>query len=386
MNPLVVVLLLATPQERSSPETEPAWSRTLAIRNLAEETLPAGIQVAVRLGKRTGDPEDAADVAVFHKGKPLATWASRGQIWFRAAAPILPQDRDEGYEVRYGGGPVQGRPREVFEFFDCLMGMGLDRARWDWDPGLTFQPDVRGLAITAIPVGRSERTPASLAPRLPPLPESFVLEADLRWEITERSGLTFAVRAELALPPFAYEDQGKHVADLIKQLEEEDIETRERATRDLIKMGRPAISALREAIQSRDAEARSRAALAINGIYVQDPPWAASAGFTACEDHQGGLNQILFVGNGRPSHPRRLGRMGCATITLERFGDGWTQINWSGQNSTWVRTPGKVDRVRLDFWSSGDGYIGAVWVSRVILRRPWPVMPVAEWGPEEALR
>jgi hypothetical protein len=336
--------------------------------------------------KRTGDGGDAADVAVFHKGKPLATWASRGQIWFRAAAPILPNDRDEGYEVRYGGAPVPGRPREVFEFFDCLMGKGLDRARWSWDPEMTFQPDDRGLAITAIPTGRTDRAPASLIPRLPPLPPSFVLEADLRWEITANTRLSFAVRAELAPPTDAQGEEMKRAAELVRRLEEEDIEVRERATRELITLGRAAIPSLREAFQSKDAEARSRAALAIDRVYVEDPPWAVSVGFTACEDKRGGLNQTIFQGKGRPSGARDLGRMGGATVTIERLGDGWSLLDWSGRYSGWIQAPGRVERVRLDFWGSQDGYIGAVWVARVILRRRWADMPAAEWGPEEALR
>ncbi len=75
------------------------------------------------------------------------------------------------------------------------------------------------------------------------------------------------IRLLLVLPLlFGFAQDESAIQDLIKRLDDSDLETREKAVRDLIKAGSKAVEPLRKALSSESAEVRVRAAQALKAI------------------------------------------------------------------------------------------------------------------------
>jgi hypothetical protein len=76
------------------------------------------------------------------------------------------------------------------------------------------------------------------------------------WLLAPALALGLAALAPAADPPKADAEQ---IAKLVKQLGDDDFDTREKATKDLEKIGNPALEALRKAAQDSDSEIKTRA-------------------------------------------------------------------------------------------------------------------------------
>src|SRR5688572_6887255 len=81
------------------------------------------------------------------------------------------------------------------------------------------------------------------------------------------SGSSFMLRLLLVLPllaGFVQDDAALH--DLLRKLDDADLEVRDKAVRDLIQVGARALEPLRKAMKSESAEVRTRAAQALRAI------------------------------------------------------------------------------------------------------------------------
>jgi hypothetical protein len=102
------------------------------------------------------------------------------------------------------------------------------------------------------------------------------------------------IRLLLALPLLVSFAQEPTIEDLIKRLDDSDLEAREKAVKDLIKIGAKALEPLRKAAASESAEVRARAEQAIRfieiGIKSREvcPPYPA---FTL--KHSGTVGEVL---------------------------------------------------------------------------------------------
>lgn len=64
------------------------------------------------------------------------------------------------------------------------------------------------------------------------------------------------------------DDQAKRIAELVGQLGSEEVAVREKASGELLKIGKPAVEALRKATESQDVEVKARARILLDKIKV----------------------------------------------------------------------------------------------------------------------
>ena len=376
-----VLLLLAIPLLFQDPApAEPLFSRPFKLRNANDEPLATGAQVAVQRPDRV-----SGKVEVHHKGKRVPCWSTEESIWFRTAAPIAPYESDEGYEVRYGKVEDPETPHEVFDFFEQPGDKAPDPKRWEFDPFLKFEADHWGWAVTHIPERRNELDPASLIARHAKLPADFIIDAELRWEIAEKAAFTFAMRLEFDETAKVDDVLRKRCAELIAKFKEEDIEVQDLAMRDLLDIGSRAVPQLVEAMRSPEAQVRARAAAAIDAIHKKSPPQLARVGVRA---EAGQKPKVLFNQGKGTVEFAALERTGKASFSIERLKDGRVSVRGEGQQWRKIpsQIPGTVGRLRFDFWGDPAGYIGAVWINRVIIRRNLELQPEATWGDAKEVR
>lgn len=381
---ILALLLIATQPQQAPADPKPSFKRSMALVNRSDDPLPAGAQVQVTsiMMFRIADGSDASDVQVFHRGKRIPAWLKGGDVWFRIAEPIPGRGRAAEYELRYGGGKAASRPEEVFEFFDEFAG-SLDPKKWEWSTDLGVRETSPGLEVVKIPAGTSEYAPVSLTPRVS-LPAGFVLEADMRWSIGEESPASFALRAELA--PETRPDAAsiaKGVA-LVKKLEADDIGARDEAVRELLKLGAGAVPALQEAARAKDLEFRQRAAHVLSRILEDVAPPAIRTGLSPGDAPGAKLDRVDVLGRSRTVLKRSYDRNGGDLLTISRAEDGETALAWTRRRPVTVQ--GKVERVRIDFWSPSGASNVMIRLLRVSVRRHVDLMPAAEIGAEEALR
>jgi len=139
------------------------------------------------------------------------------------------------------------------------------------------------------------------------------------------------------------------------------------------------------ALRSKEAQVRARSGAAIAAIHRESPPQAARAGIRA---EAGQKPKLIFHQGKGVVEFAALERAGKTTFSIERFKDGRTSVRCEGRQWKKIPTtmPGTVGRLRFDFWAESGGYIGAMWISRVVIRRTLEFPPAASWGPAEEVR
>lgn len=385
MRLLTLALLVALPQQTPGPQ--PAWRRQVTLVSWSDAPVRAGLQVGVAMPLDKKAPK-AWEVQIWHRGKQIPSWfQDDSSAWFKLQEDLPARGRDGNYEIRYGGGKALARGREVFAFFDEFEGKELDPARWEWDRGLSFAKDDRGLAITTLPGGRNEHAPLSLVPRLGSIPRGFVFEVHFSWKIAPGSAFTFAVKADVENKAAVTEEDRVRVAKLIRDLGADEIEVREQATKELVKLGAAALPQLMEAAKAQDPEVRVRTVAAVDAIYRDNPPPAIATGYSAPGAAERKLDLMMQVGKSRallkaaaPPETR------LQKVMLWRDEDGESSVGWDDRKPRLFPVPGQVTGLRIDFWAPQAGPIGEVRISRVILRRYVETMPSVEYGPHEAAR
>lgn len=384
MRYLALAFLLA-PLQDPAPRAE--WRRTLALTNIMEDPLPQGTQVIVATDLKGRCREDGKDVLVLHKGRRIPTWWRGGEIWFRAAEEIPKGGRDSDYEIRYGGPAVAGRAAEVFEFFDAFDGATIDPSRWRIDEDLRFALDKGALAVSAIPAGRTEQSPARLVLKTAAIPRAFVVAVEVSVEADPKATFSFAACVEMKDDIAVTPAIRTRIAGLVARLGEEELESREAATKDLVGLGRAARPDLREAARSSaDLEIRRRASLALSQINAADPPPSIAAGVKSGDGRSAALTRFVRMGTSRGELKDGLDPATPFQILIARDEEGTVNVWWSKSKSERGRVQGEVEEISLAFWAPTGGSIKRLAIDNVRLRRFVDEFPRAEIGVEEPVR
>lgn len=376
MRLLALALLVVLGQD---PPPVTRYSLTLA--NRSEDPIRAGTQVSVNLYLGKNAPK-TGDLIVHYKGKAIAGYYVTPRVWFRLAADLPAGGRDANYELRKGMGPAPHQGAEVFEFFDDFAGGVLDPAKWEWDRDVAFD---RGLRVTALPDGKNEHAPASFTPRLGSLDGGFVFEADVTWEIRPGSAFSFAVAVDQDVKLEVAKEDRDRIAAFIRELFEDDIDRRERATRGLVKLGMLAVPQLQEAAQSSAAETRQRAVGAIDAIYRENPPPSFTTGLLARNGEEG-PDRMVQLGKARTFLKGSFRTNGSSRITLTRDPAGEASVSWTPGAPVSAAVEGKSRRIRLSFWSPRAEKVGEFRIARVFRRAYVAEMPTAEFGDPEQVK
>ncbi len=106
--------------------------------------------------------------------------------------------------------------------------------------------------------------PEALAKRIVPLPAEQVTE-ETKKEVARLVVEYFKSLEAPAVP----EEQKARIAQLTQALGADDWATREKASQELVKAGKPALAALREAVKSGDQEVASRAGEALKAVEAE---------------------------------------------------------------------------------------------------------------------
>jgi hypothetical protein len=353
--------------------------RSMTLFNASTETLSAGAQVFVATG-RGGHSPTMPDVEVFHRGKKLATWwPDDSGFWMRLAADLEAGKRDAEYAIGARGAVPNGAA--VFEFFDDFQQKEVDPARWEWDRDLPVRRDSRGLFLTALPVGRSEFAPASISSKELVLKRGTVFEARVEWKILADASFTFAIKSEVESAAATDEDAVR-AREWIGKLEAESIEDRDRATQELVRMGKAALTALHESARNGDSERRARVESILRAIFAENPPPAIAIGCTTGAEER--FDRWIQLGKAR-NLQRSVDSSGGGwrRFTISRDENGSTSIRTGSKTPQSAKVPEKTGRIRFEFWNSKEGAFGQFWINTVILRRFVAVMPTAEFGPEK---
>lgn len=105
----------------------------------------------------------------------------------------------------------------------------------------------------------------------------------------------------LALPLFfAAPQDDERIDRLIRDLGSDDFETREKATAELKKIGKPAVPALRKAAESDDAEVKLRAKKLLEDIEAEKPPPRRGVGSIQIQSANGDTTYALTPAEGEP--------------------------------------------------------------------------------------
>ena len=384
MRYLALALLLAPLQD---PAPKPEWRRTLALTNIMEDTLPQGTQVIVATDLKGRCREDGKDVLVFHKGRRIPTWWRAGEIWFRAAAEIPKGGRDSDYEIRYGGPPVASRAEEVFEFFDSFDAATIDASRWRVDEDLRFALDKGALAVSAIPAGRTEQSPSRLVLKTASIPRAFVVAVEVAVDADPKATFSFAACVEMNDDIAVTPGVRARIAAFVARLGDEDLESRESATKELVELGRAARSDLRAAARtSDDLEIRRRASLALSKINAADPPPSIAAGVKSGDGRTAALTRFVRMGTSRGELKDGLDPAAPFQILISRDEEGTVNVWWSKSKGERGRVQGEVEEIILAFWAPAGGSIKRMSIDNVRLRHHVDEFPKAEIGAEEPIR
>src|SRR5581483_12103882 len=115
----------------------------------------------------------------------------------------------------------------------------------------------------------------------------------------------------------------------------------EKATRDLIALGRPAVARLGEVLKSPDAEVRWRAAHVLKEIAERSPSPRISAGVTA-GDARSPVALSAVIGKNRSTTRSRTGWPVKTRISVQRDPDGDVKVSWDGRAPQSGSMPGDV--------------------------------------------
>lgn len=119
------------------------------------------------------------------------------------------------------------------------------------------------------------------------------------------------------LAPQQDEDLAKKIDALVRDLGAEDFETREKATAELKKIGKPAIPALKKAAESEDAEVKVRAKALLEEFARAEKKPEKKRGFSriSVNSTNGDTSYVIVPSEGDP-------------ITFQRLKDGGVQLEY----------------------------------------------------------
>ncbi len=356
------------------------YRRRIAIRNPSGETLKAGFQVQVEidpdyLGLARKARPDLSDLALVHSGRaiPFSILPGRSPgrrlLWFRAAGDLPSAATDGRYALYYGNPQAPPRPEgAVFDFFEDFSRPETFKERFQADPGLTLALE-GGALVVRDAAGRTPEAPARLLLKGVLPAEDFSLSLDLEIDAANASPLGVSLNIALKEPGGEDPKTAGRVDELVGKLGDADWETREQATRELVRIGRPAVPKLLEAAKSGDPEVKWRAEHALREIGERSPSPAIAAGVVVGDPRLGPVALTHAIGKNRGLARHGGGWPLRLHVTLQRDPDGDVTVLWNVGKPQTGHLPGEVDRISLDFHKGAPGLPGTVRVDNILLRR-----------------
>jgi hypothetical protein len=406
----VLVFVAASGGAALAEDDAPWWNndwarrRPVQVKNAAEHIMEEGYTLRIKsdllsdLIRDKKVKKDLSDVRVVYAGReiPRIIWnvgsgpANDGLngIWFSAQKALAPGEADTGYWLYYGNPsatPPGFKPEQIMLFFDDFDGDALDTNRWTVDPAVEYTVAHGQLVITD--TTRTSKvnlanTEAFTIKGMPPA-EGFMFQAKVTYEDDEnfkgQFSLWLKANFETALPP--WEELDKTIRDLILKLADEDWQTREKATEDILDIGKPAVPYLEQALQDSDAEVAMRAELALDTI--RNKPSRRSAAVAILDQwiYYSGA-QLALVGSDARYNTGQGTVDSGSTHTLTMLKDASGKMDMQFDDS--VILTGTMKKrcsslaIALGLWEGAT--FGTMKVDRVVLRKymnPEPGVAVA---------
>lgn len=352
------LLLLALPQD---PWWHRDWEfrRPIVVAPAPDEALESGAVIEIDLdsawlGLQAKSRKGLEDWVLVRGAStvPFALQPGKKLNAVRLAfrAPAIPAGGAERYHLYYGGperAPSPPAPDLVHDFFDDFSDPARTARLFRADPAVRTSIEQGRFVIQDAPPGVPSRIVLLGLPRSAGFELRFVAHV-------KNAGSGFGIELDLeeappdpALP--------KRIQALVGLLGDDDFTARDRATKDLIAIGRPAVAALTAALRSDDAEMKWRAGHALKEIQEHSP---APRMRMAVGVRQQPLRSSLFgeIGRSRAVADGVDGTMEQpATVTIRRDADGQVEMSWGSRFIQKGKLPGKLREIA---WSiQGPGLV-----------------------------
>jgi hypothetical protein len=378
------LLLAAALLSSSDPDgwwnTDWKFRRPVRITNRLDRPLEKGFTVQIEidpdyLGIRAKSKAGLEDWALVRGGErvPFLLAPGRGKsllLSFRTAADIA-GEKSDGYHLYYGfpeAPPFPVRPDQVYDLWEDFSRPESLAERFVMDKDLTAAVQDGALVIRDVAAGRNATTPVRLAFRSFPTLPGFELSLDVEMESSAATGAGFEVSVDLKEPGANDPSVGRKADELIEKLGDDAWQEREKATKALIALGRPAVAKLTEAAKSTDAEVKWRADHILKEIRERDAAPRFSAGITS-GDPAMPIAFSAVIGSNRNRFQHRGGWPVKARITIQRDPDGEVRLLWNGRLPQSGRMPGDLQQVALTIHKAGGVPLGTIRVDNIMVRR-----------------
>jgi hypothetical protein len=356
------------------------FRRPITINNRLERPLGKGYTLQVEvdpdyLGIREKSKPGLDDWALVRGAErvPFLLQPGKGKtllICFRAAADIRAGASDT-YQLYYGAPEATAVPvahDQVYEFWEDFSRPEALAARFQVDPDLTVAVQDGALVIREVANGRTASMPAKLVFRNFPQLEGFELSFDLEMDSSDAAAAGFAVTLELKEPGANDPSIGKKAEELIEKLGDDSWELREKATREMITLGRPAVAKLQEALRSADAEVKWRAGHILREIGERSPAPLVSAGVVG-GDPKMPVKLASVIGKNKSGLNHKTGWPVKTTIVLQRDPEGDVKILWNGRFPQSGQMPGPIQQVAFSIFKGTPNALGTIKIDNILVRR-----------------
>lgn len=381
MKPILALFLLVLPQAADWPG-EWKHRRKLALRNNLDGPLAAGYPVSVELdvdylGLGGKAKKDLSDLLLTHKGKTLPFCLLPGRtprhhaLWFRTAEDLPPAGADPAYAIHYGNPAATNRPEppdKVFDFYEDFSRPESLKEKFEVDRDVEAAVRDGALVIRQVSAERSESAPGRIALKAPLPKGGFALSFDLEIEASHAHSFALALNVDMKDPAAAAPELGRKLDDLVEKLGDLDWETREKATQELIKIGKPGIAKLIAATKSADSEVKWRAEHVLKEIRERAGAPTIRAGVYVGDAGVGPVALAHAIGKNRgklrhgAAWPVRL------RVTVLRDQDHDVTLLWNNGRPQTGHLPGEVEQISFTVYRGGAD-LGTVRVDNLALRR-----------------
>ncbi len=347
------------------------WSsrRPVTLTNRADHELAAGSPITVDVSSLK-DKLTASELVLVHNGKrqPFLVEEREGRIvvQFRTAAAIAKGKADPSYAIYYGNASAPAnatKAAELHEYFADFSGDSLAA-----DAGIKSAVEKGQLIVTDVGAEKTELNPARIVLTKVAPKGAFSLSVDFDVTLKEGAqviaGLAIVIKDDVA----ADEAVLKRVRAALDALSDSDWETRETATKELIKIGRPALEKARDAAKSTDAEVKWRAEHVVERILFDHPPKLVTATFNS-DDVKMRASRTVVIGGRKMQYPASLVMPGRVTIRVDRDEDGEVTITWNGVKRDEGEMKGEVKEIALVFCKGVAGSFGRAAIDRVAMSK-----------------
>src|SRR5882672_1200007 len=376
MNALLAVLALLAAGDEAWWNRDWKFRRALVVNNRLDRALEKGYTMQVEidpdyLGLRDKSTSGFEDWALVHRGERVAflIQPARGKslvLSFKTAGEIRAGDRDP-YLLYYGNPaapPARSAAEDVFEFFEDFSRPETLAGRFRVDAALTVAVQDGALLIREVENGRAPANPCRIAFRKFPSTPGFELSFDLEMDSSDAAAAGCMLTIDLKEPGAGDPSIAKKVEALVEQLGDDVWEAREKATRELIAVGRPAVARLTEAAASPDTEVKWRANHILKQIAEKSPAPLISAGVVG-----GPLALTSAIGKSRMTLRPRTGWPVRTRVTVQRDAEGDVKVLWDGRSPQSGQLPGEVREVAFTIWKGSAAPLGTIRIDNILVRR-----------------